>query len=664
MSYKYQNLMSPLKIGSITVKNRYAVGGMGGRHLIYGNKGAYSENGIDYWTNFARGEFGLIVTGSNVANLTVDPFDPVNGNPNPAYAPGFFGYGARTTLERVHAHGCKMFMQISMGPGRMRDGKSCSAIPKYKQPNVLTEELTKEEIETKIADMINLAKLAKSWGYDGVEIHGMHWGYLLDQFAMAYTNHRTDEYGGDLDGRLTIHRKIIQGIKEACGKDYPVSLRMSVKTYMGGYNKTDLTGEHEVGRTIEEAVEIAKKFESYGLDMLNVNSGTYDTFYYCIAPYYMPKGFNIHLAKQIKDAVNIPVFCAGGMDDPDMCEEAIANGWIDGVTLARSALVDQAYPRKVQMGTLEDIRPCISCTNCIESNLATGVPLCSANPAAMREHMYGVPKAPVSKKVIVVGGGVAGMQAALTAREAGHDVAIYEACDILGGHLIEAGSHPFKQGIAALNKWYQRQLKKQDIAIHLNEKLSADNIRAIAPDVAILAVGSDHFIPASIPGGRDHEKSVICYDVLMGIKKLGQKVVVIGGGLTGSELAYDLAAYEGKDVTIVEALHDILSAGAPVQKSVSMMLRDLLDYNNVTIKAGHKIVAVTDEGALIENVQTDEQLTLEADNVVFAIGLKPKPSMLTELMGSGIEVHEIGDGNAVSNIRVCTGEAYEIARKL
>ena len=664
MSYKYENLMSPLKIGSITVKNRYAVGPMGGRHFIYGNKGAYSENGIDYWTNFARGGFGLIVTGSNVANLTVDPFDPINGNPNPAYAPGFFGYGARTVLERVHAHGGRMFMQISMGPGRMRDGKSCSPIPRYKQPDTLTEELTKEEIETKIADMIKLAKLAKGWGYDGVEIHGMHWGYLLDQFAMAYTNHRTDEYGGDLDGRLTIHRKIIQGIKEACGKEFPVSLRMCMKTYMAGYNKTTLTGENEVGRTIEEAVEIAKKFESYGLDMLNVNSGTYDTFYYCVAPYYMPKGFNIHLAKQIKAAVNIPVFCAGGMDDPDMCEEAIANGWIDGVTLARAALVDPAYPRKVQMGTLEDIRPCINCTNCIDSNLAGGVPLCSANPAAMREHMYGVPKAPVSKKVIVVGGGVAGMQAALTAKEAGHDVALYEGSDILGGHLTEAGSHPFKQGIAALNKWYQRQIAKQNIPVYLNKRLSADDIKAIAPDVAILAVGSDHFIPGSIPGGRDHAKSVICYDVLMGKKELGKKVVVIGGGLTGSELAYDLAAYEGKDVTVVEALPDILSAGAPVQKAVSGMLRDLLAYNKVTLKTGHKIVAVTDEGALVENVQTGEQLVLEADNVIFAIGLKPQKSLVADLMGSGIEVHEIGDGKQVSNIRQCTSEAYEIARKL
>lgn len=288
MSYKYEQIMSPLKIGSIMVKNRYAVGPMGGRHFIYTPKGAYSENGINYWVERARGGFGLIVTGSNVANLTVDPFDPKNGNPNPATYPSFFGAGAARTLEGVHAYGAKMFMQISMGPGRMRDGKSCSPIPKYKQPDKLTDELTVEKIHTKVNDMIKLAKLAKGWGYDGVEIHGMHWGYLLDQFAMSYTNHRADEYGGSLENRLRIHKEIVRGIKEACGEDFPISFRMCIKTFMGGYNKTELTGEHDVGRNIDEAVEIAKMFESWGVDMLNVNTGTYDTFYYCVSPYYLP----------------------------------------------------------------------------------------------------------------------------------------------------------------------------------------------------------------------------------------------------------------------------------------------------------------------------------------------------------------------------------------
>ncbi len=661
MSYSYQNLMSPMKIGNITVKNRYAVGPMGGRHFIYGEKGEYSQNGIDYFVERARGGFGLIVTGSNVADLTVDPFDPINGNPNPMYAKSKFGHTARTLIERVHSYGTKIFMQISMGPGRMRDGKTPSRIPMYKQPDKLTEELTAEEIETKITAMIEIAKFAKACGYDGVEIHGMHWGYLLDQFAMAYTNHRTDEYGGDLDGRLTVIRKIITGIKEACGKDFPVSVRMCIRTYMAGYNQSAHSDEEEVGRTVEESIEIAKRFEQYGVDMLNVNTGTYDSFYYCVSPYYMPYGYNIADAAKVRAAVNIPVIVAGQMDDPDLCEKAITNGEIDGVTLARASLADPHYPKKIAEGRTKEIRPCIRCTNCIDTTLSGGVPLCSTNPSAMNELNYGIPIAGVKKKVVVVGGGAAGMEAARTAKLAGHDVEIYEKSATLGGHLIEAGSHPVKDGIAKFNAWYKVQMEDLGIPVHLNTALSADDIKALGADVSILALGSDYFIPP-IPG-HDHKKAVSSYDALMHTVELGDKVVIVGGGLTGSELAYELAQYDNKEVTIVEGLDDILSAGAPVQKAVKMMLLDLHKEANVKVITGNMITEVSDGGAHIVDREGNKTL-LEADNVVFAIGLRAKSTIANDLLGTGIEVYEIGDGAGVGNIRKAVAEGYQVARKL
>lgn len=661
MNFKYKQLMQPIKIGSITVKNRYAVGPMGGRHFIYGQKGEYSQNGIDYFVDRARGGFGLIVTGSNVADLTVDPFDPINGYPNPMYAKTRFSHGARTLIERVHAYDSKIFMQISMGPGRMRNGKTPSRIPKYKQPDVLTEELTKEEIETKINAMIQIAEFAKSCGYDGVEIHGMHWGYLLDQFAMAYTNHRTDEYGGDLDGRLTVIRKIIMGIKEACGKDFPVSVRMCIKTYMADYNKPALTEEEEVGRTIEEAVEIAKRFEAYGVDLLNVNTGTYDSFYYCVSPYYMPYGYNIEDAKKVKEAVRIPVFVAGQMDDPDLCERVIEEGAIDGVTLARASLADAHYPKKVAEGRVDEIRPCIRCTNCIDTTLSGGVPLCSSNPSAMNELNYGIPKAEKKKKVVVIGGGVAGMEAARTAKIAGHDVELYEKSGVLGGHLIEAGSHPTKDGIAKLNKWYQLEIEALGIPVHLNTEITAESLKDIGAEVAILAVGSDHFVPP-IPG-NDHPKAAVCYDALMHNVQLGQNIVVVGGGLTGCELSSELAQYEKKDVTIVEALDNILSAGPPIQKAVKMMLTNLLNDANVKVKTGNKITAVTDEGAVVVDKSGTEEV-IQADNVIFAIGLRPKKSIAKDLFGTGIEVYQVGDGAGVGNIRTAVADAYQVARKL
>ena len=327
------------------------------------------------------------------------------------------------------------------------------------------------------------------------------------------------------------------------------------------------------------------------------------------------------------------------MDDPDICEEAIENGWIDGVTLARGALVDSQYPNKVFSGKLEQIRPCMRCTNCIDSVLEGDGPRCSANPAAMREYMYDIPRTNHPKKVLIVGGGVAGMEAARTVALAGHEVELYEASDKLGGHLIEAGSHEFKTGIADLNKWYQNEMKVQGVKVVMNTALDAEAIKAKKPDAVILAVGSDHFVPPI--QGRDHAKSVVCYDALVGNAELGDKVVVIGGGFTGTELAYALAAYEHKDVTIVEAMPNILG-GPKLQVSVKMMLTQLIDENNIKIMTGNKIAAVTDEGAVVEDMKTGEQQVLPADNVIFAIGLRPKKSMKEELAGCGMDVYEIG----------------------
>ena len=531
----------------------------------------------------------------------------------------------------------------------------------YKQPDVLTEELTKEEIETKIDAMIKIAESAKAWGYDGVEIHGMHWGYLLDQFAMAYTNRRTDEYGGDLDGRLTVIRKIIQGIKEACGKDYPVSVRMCLRTYMADYNKPALSDEEEVGRTIEEAVEIAKRFEQYGVDLLNVNTGTYDSFYYCVSPYYMPYGYNIEDAKKVKEAVNIPVIVAGQMDDPDLCEKAVADGSIDGVTLARASLADAHYAKKVAEDRIDEIRPCIRCTNCIDTTLSGGVPLCSSNPSAMNDLNYGVPKAERKKKVAVGGGGAAGMEAARTAKIAGHDVELYEKSSVLGGHLIEAGHHPVKDGIAKLNKWYQIELEKFGIPVHLNSEISGEDLEKMGAEVAVLALGSDYFIPP-IPG-RDHAKAVSSYDALMRNAELGKNIVVVGGGLTGCELSFELAKYDDKNVTIVEALDGILSSGPQVQKAVEMMLKELLDKSNVDIKTGFRINAVTDEGALVAD-KNGVETVIPADNVIFAIGMRAQSAIAKDLLGTGIEVYEVGDGAGVGNIRKAVSDGYQVARKL
>ena len=663
MPKQYPNLMKPLQVGKLTLKNRLSVSPTGSFFLMYNEKGDYSFNMMDYLCERARGGFGLITLGAIPSDMVVDYKNPIDDQIAPLYAPKHFKNAAGNMLDRVHAYGTKVFIQLSTGHGRMRTEKTPSPLPYLNDPEMILPALTKEEIEQKIDEEIRCAKFVKECGFDGVEVHAMHWGYLMDQFAQTLTNHRDDEYGGDLDGRLTLARKIVQGIKAECGQDFPVSIRLGLKWWMEDFNKPSLFGEKEVGRTIEDAVAIAKKLEEYGYDMLNCNSGTYDSFYYACPPYYQPYGYNLPLIRQVKAAVNIPVFIAGKMDDPDVAEAAVANGDTDGVALARGSLADPSFAKKLEMGCPEKIHPCISCQNCIKSNFSIGSIQCSVNPNTTQEFSYQLQPAIRKKKIMVVGGGVAGMEAARAAKLRGHDVELYEASDVLGGHLNEAGSHPFKTGIHKLNLWYQQELAALNVPIHMNTPVDAEMVKQSGVDSVILAVGSYHFIPKFVKG-YDHDKAVVSYDVLMGNREVGDNVVVVGGGLTGSELAYDLARYAGKKkVTLVEALPDILSSGPAVPQPVNLMLRDLLDYYKVDIKTSNKIMAVTDEGAVIED-NNGVQTTIPADDVIFCIGLRPNQSLREELMYTGIEVFEVGDGKGVGNIRTAVADAYEIARKI
>lgn len=650
--------MTPLKIGGIEVKNRYCAGSVTGRWLLYEQTGGYSPNGVEFEVSHARGGFGLIVTGSNYGDQTVDPFNPMADKPSPLYMPKVSGSSFRTVAERVHQYGSKIFLQVAFGPGRMRNGKAPSVLPTRVDPSKYTKELTAEEIERLIDGAIRLAKYGKTNGFDGVEIHA-HFGYLLDQFEMKCTNLRTDEYGGDLDGRLTVIRKIIQGIHAECGRDFPVAIRMGLKTYMKSFTEASLDGSNEFGRDIDETIEVAKKLEEYGVDMFDFNSGTYESHYYCTNPYYMPKGYNIELASRVKKEVNVPVFCVGLMDDVEMCEKALAEGKIDGVTICRAAMVDTQYARKVAEGRVEDIRPCIQCCSCEHWNLKTGVPLCSANPAAMREWSYGVPKTASPKKVAVIGGGIAGLVAAHTAARAGHQVAIYDKNSELGGHMLEIGCQSFKGGVKQLNKWYRRELEKLGVEINTDRKLCADCIKDLGADVIILATGSV-YAPSTLPGA-DGANVVSAVDVMTGKAQVGEKVAVIGGGCVGGEIAYDLAK-SGKNVTLIEK-NKTVAADKQLTDDVHQMLNELLVYHGAKIMTSTDAVGISADGVQVDNGGMIS--TVNADTVVIATGTQAAPSLYDELVGCGVELYVIGDATGKRNtIQTASLQAYEIARML
>ena len=583
----YEYLGKPLQIGGLTIRNRFCMAPIGGgQHHLPG--GGLKDGTIQYLIERAKGGFGLIFTGAIAADGTVDPYTGVG--PTILQNPDAFKMTATELNERAGAYGTKIFAQITMGLGRNYPNLPApSSVHVFRRPGEVSPELTRDQIQSKIESVVKASKIAKDSGFSGVEVHSIHWGYLLDQFALSMMNHRTDEYGGSLENRLRAAKEILEGIRQECGSEFPVSMRLGLKTFVKGFEQASLTGEEEIGRTLEEGVEIAKLLESYGYDCLNVDTGTYDSFYYACPPMYMPKGYLVELAAKAKEAVNIPILAGGRMNEADIAENAIRDGKIDAVVLGRAALADPEYPNKVLTGHTEKIRPCIACNQGCITRLQQGKqPTCAVNPAAMREVRYALRLCVQPKKVVVVGGGVASMEAARTAAMRGHKVSLYEKNESLGGNLIPGGSHSFKKEVRELNAWYQNELKALPVEIRTGEAVTADQLRDMDVDVIILAAGSVPVMP-KVPG-IDDKKVIGCMEAFAHPEKVGQKVMVIGGGLVGCEMALEYAQ-DGKEVTVVEALPEILSAGIPSPIPNGQMIPDLFEHLNILTLRSHRFIA-------------------------------------------------------------------------
>ncbi|MCX4345246.1 MAG: FAD-dependent oxidoreductase [Kineothrix sp.] len=654
----YEHLGKPLQIGRLTIKNRFCMAPIGGgQHHLPG--GGLKDETIQYLIERAKGGFGLIFTGAIAADGTVDPYTGVG--PTILQNPDAFKMTATELNERAGAYGTKIFAQITMGLGRNYPNLPApSAVHVFRHPGEVSPELTIDQIKSKIESVVKASKIAKDSGFSSVEVHSIHWGYLLDQFALSMMNHRTDEYGGSLENRLRAAKEILEGIKQECGSDFPVSMRLGLKTFVKGFEQASLTGEEEIGRTLEEGVEIAKLLESYGYDCLNVDTGIYDSFYYACPPMYMPKGYLVELAAKAKEAVNIPILAGGRMNEADIAENAIQDGKIDAVVLGRAALADPEYPNKVLTGHTEKIRPCIACNQGCITRLQQGKqPTCAVNPVAMREVRYALRPCVQPKKVVVVGGGVAGMEAARTAAMRGHKVFLYEKNGSLGGNLIPGGSHSFKKEVRELNAWYQNELKALPVEIHTGETVTSEQLRNMDADVIILATGSVPVMPNI--SGMDDKKVLGCMEAFAHPEKVGQKVMVIGGGLVGCEMALDYAQ-DGKEVMVVEALPKILSAGILSPIPNGQMIHDLFEHHHVTVLEKHRLSAVENGKVILES--DGQKKVLDADTVVIAVGFRPAPSMAQELQRCGAVVYEIGDGQKVSTILHAVWDGYEVGNNI
>ena len=686
MDAKYEALFTPWKVGNVEIKNRIVMCPMGGTSLfgwfeLTGCK--FDKEAAKLFLERAQNNVGLIIPG--IAPLR-DTFWGKWLWQNPKMFEDL-----KEFMVEIHKTGAKRFIQLTAGMGRswaitdmiapMHKNKvmrtlikpvidtshelaSPSPLPARWDPEITTPEMTKEQIHEIIEAFAKTAKLCKDAGVDGVEVHAVHEGYLLDQFTMEWTNHRTDEYGGSFENRYRFPVEVVQAIKKACGDDFPVSLRYSVESKVKGFCQGAVPGESytEVGRGMEESEKAAKYLQDAGYDMLNADNGTYDSWYWAHPPMYMPQNCNLEDVAHIKKFVDIPVVCAGRME-PEVGAQAIADGRIDAVGIARQFLADGQWVTKLLEDRLEDIRPCICChsgcfnfssskghANTQDLKDTMGLARCAVNAETMQSKKHYIAPAKKVKNIAIVGGGIGGMEAALVCAKRGHKVTLYEKSGELGGVFIAAAAPSFKEKDRELIAWYRRELTKYPIEVKLNTEVkSAEELSA---DEVIIATGSKaNRIPV-----KGVELGVQAVDFLLGRQEVGENVTIIGGGLTGCEIAYELFL-QGKKPTIVEMLDDLICTPGICLANTSF-LRDFFKANGVPVYLETRTNEIASDGVTVTDKE-GRQFKIPADSVILSTGYRPAP-----LVEKGKHIHVIGDACKVGNLRTVIWQAWDVCMKL
>ncbi len=687
MNKKYDSLFTSWKIGNCEIKNRIVLTSMGGTDLFgWMEKNHFDKAGADFILSVAKNNAGLVLPGCQ-----------------PVYNPMFGQWLYKNKkmykelaawMPEFHKTGAKLFVQLTAGFGRSftvstmmetlynnpvlrvlskpvmdldKITASASPSPNRWSDKLPSRALTVEEIHEFVTAFGKTAKLLKEAGVDGVEIHAVHEGYLLDQFTLDYVNKRTDEYGGSFENKYRFAVEIVQEIKKQCGEDFPVSLRYSVVSKTKGFREGALPGEEytEAGRDFEESKKAAKYLQDAGYDMLNCDNGTYDAWYWAHPPIYMPENCNLEDVKNIRKYVDIPVVCAGRMN-PEVAAHAISNGDIDGAGFARQFLADTEWVTKLMNDNEDDIRPCILChSGCFNMCHYKGVPndqdlsdslhlaRCAVNAETMQKDKHFIKLTTSPKKIIIIGGGIGGMEAARVLKLRGHEPIIYEKSDRLGGTFIAASAESYKGKLRDLLAWYIRKMEQMIIEIHLNTEITDLSQFGAAP--IIVATGSTARVLRNVPG---HEKMIEACQFLTGTE-VGETVAVIGGGLTGSEIAYELAL-KGKKPIIVEMKDDLVS-----QKGVclanSSYLREWFAWKNIPVYLETSLKEVRDNGILCVT-KDGKEFEIGCDSVISSAGYIPTPLVSKDKKPSNVEL--VGDCNGIGNLRTVIWRAYEVAMKL
>ena len=685
MNEKYEALFTPFKIGSVEIPNRIVQCSMGGTSLFgWLEPSHFDTEAADFLLKRAKDGVGLVLPGMQTIRDTMGrKWLDQNRSMYRLLKP---------YMDEYHKTGGKLFIQLAGGFGRSMavtpwmaalgrndllnklaspivdvqySCASASATPNRWADNLDSRPFTVEEIQEMVWHFGATAKKLREAGVDGVEIHAVHEGYNLDQFAIANMNFRNDQYGGSLENRLRFATEIVQSIKQQAGADFPVSLSYSVVSKTKGWRKGAMPGEdfEEFGRDMAESEKVVQILEKAGYDFLNCDNGTYDAWYWAHPPQYLPDNCNLADVEHIRQFVKIPVACAGRMD-PVKAAEEIAAGRLDAMAIARQNLVDENWVTKIKTGREDEIRPCIRCHNgcfnfsktagsenmqSLEDSLHLG--RCALNPPTMQHKRYKIVPTKSPKKVAVIGGGIGGMECCLVLKKRGHKPVLFEKTGELGGLFITASAMSFKENDRELIQWYKNEMAREGIEIHLNTEINdLGTLRGF--DEIIVCTGS---VPRTMPSIKGFEKTLNFTQLLVEKKEVGDKVLFLGGGQSSCEAAYDLVL-QGKHPIIVEYGNDLVAAQATCLANTSF-LRDAMEYHKVPVYLHSTVTEIGDGYAMVKG--PDGSFKVECDAVVNGIGFVPTP-----VGEKGAHVHRVGDCVAIGNLRTVIWRAWDICMRI
>jgi len=620
---KMGKLFEPLKIGNLELKNRIVMAPMVTQFTNV--DGTVSDRMVEYYARRARGGVGLVIVemaavekgGIAVSNqLRIDEEK--------------YWEGLKRLASRIQAEGAKAALQIHHA-GRQTSTLVSGSKPVAPSPIASPligeepEELSREEIQALVKKFAEAAGRAKELGFDAVEVHGAH-GYLVCQFLSPQSNRRQDEYGGDLQGRSRFAREIIRSIREKVGTEFPVFFRFSAEEHVAG------------GLTVEEAPAIARLAEKAGADTVHVSAGCYGAFQWVVQPMSLPRGCLVEAANRVRQSVNIPVVAVGRINDVHLAEAVLEDRKADLIAMGRPLIADPDLPRKAAEGREREIRKCLACNECIGEVFFRAHPLvCSVNPEVGREKDWDERPAEAKKRVLVIGGGPGGMEAARIAALRGHEVSLWEKENRLGGKLTFASSIPTRQELRNLIEYETGALEKVGVRVSLKKVGDIDSIREFNPQAVIVAVGALPKIP-NIPGIGCRNVH-LAEEILKGLRSVGGSVVILGGGNTGCECALFLLERNVEKILVISRGDKLARSIEPLTRAG--MLRSLRQ-RGVSFLLSTEVLSIEDGHVMVRESNKGVQ-RIPADHVVIARGYEANPGWEEKLKGIDSRVFSIGD---------------------